>query len=154
MRSVNKVIVIGHLTRDPDVRQTSSGHKVATFSLATNRVWKDSNGQKHEAVDYIDCVAWDKLSDVLEQYVSVGQAVYVEGELRTRSWEAQDGSKRYKTEVIIKELNILTWKDGKTPPSTDQAGATNSTPAPAATPAAAPMADAAQEDVNIDDIPF
>lgn len=167
MRSVNKVTIIGHLTRDPEVRTTSTGHKVSTFSLATNRVWKDATGQKKESVDYIDCVAWDKLAEVLEMYVGVGQAVYIEGELRTRSWMGQDGTKRYKTEVICKEVNILTWKDKDSTKGTaaqQDIAATNAaptkhidTPAPSAVAPVEELADPAPapyEEVNIDDIPF
>ena len=152
MRSVNKVIVIGHLTRTPEIRQTTNGHKVATFSLATNRVWKDVDGQRQEATDYIDCVAWSGLANVLEQYVKVGQAVYIEGQLRTRSWEAQDGSKRHKTEVVIKELNILTWKEGDMPVNADESVEEASTPAAPATPSAPSIE--SDENINIEDIPF
>ena len=140
MRSVNKVIIIGHLTRDPEIRQTASGHKVATFSLATNRVWKDTNGGRQEATDYIDCVAWSGLANVLDQYVNVGQAVYVEGQLRTRSWEAPDGGKRHKTEVVVKELNILTWKDGEFAAAADRSMEDTH--------------DMGDDDINIEDIPF
>ena len=145
MRSVNKVIIIGHLTRTPEIRETANGNKVATFSLATNRVWKDASGSKQEATDYIDCVAWSGLANVLEQYVTVGQAVYIEGQLRTRSWEAPDGTKRHKTEVVVKELNILTWKDNGGEAKADEAVEKVTTPA------AVPVVD---EDINIEDIPF
>ena len=145
MRSVNKVIIIGHLTRTPEIRETANGNKVATFSLATNRVWKDASGAKQEATDYIDCVAWSGLANVLEQYVKVGQAVYIEGQLRTRSWEAPDGTKRHKTEVVVKELNILTWKDngGEAKADAEVEKVTTTTSAPAV-----------DEDINIEDIPF
>ncbi len=150
MRSVNKVIVLGHLTRDPEIRLTSTGHKVSTFSLATNRVWKDADGSKKEATDYIDCVAWGGLANVLEQYVKVGQAVYIEGQLRTRSWEAPDGTKRHKTEVIVKELNILTWKEGEMGMQAEATMAAEEAGASAPSPDAAPVDD----NINIEDIPF
>jgi len=151
MRSVNKVIVIGHLTRDPEIRVTASGHKVATFSLATNRVWKDSNGAKHEATDYIDCVAWSTLAEIMSKYVFKGQAVYIEGQLRTRSWEAPDGTKRHKTEVHLNDLNILTWSEGKEK-SEDYAETT--TTKKTEPEEKTETKEEPTEDLNIDDIPF
>ena len=107
MRSVNKVILIGHLTRQPELRQTAQGQPVTTFSIATNRVWTTSTGDKQEATEYHDLVAWGKLAEICSQYLGVGTAVYVEGRLHTRTWEAPDGGKRHKTEIVIQELNIL-----------------------------------------------
>jgi len=107
MRSLNKVTLIGNLTRDPEVRQTTNGQTVATFSIATNRYWKDANGNQNEETEYHDLVAWGKLAEVCQKYLKTGTAVYIEGRLKTRSWDGQDGHKRYKTEVIIADLNIL-----------------------------------------------
>lgn len=110
MRSVNKVILIGHLTRDPELRQTSSGHPVATFSIATNRYWTTSEGDKQESTEFHDLVAWGKLAEICHEHLNKGCAIYVEGRLHTRSWEGPDGQKRHKTEVVVNELNILARK--------------------------------------------
>lgn len=113
MRSVNKVILIGHVTRDPELRQTASGHPIATFSIATNRSWVTSNSDKQESTEFHDLVAWGKLAEICHTYVGKSTAIYVEGRLHTRKWDAPDGSKRHKTEVVITELNILSRrKDG------------------------------------------
>lgn len=123
MRSVNKVILIGNLTRDPELRHTANGQPVATFSIATNRTWTTATGEKQEAADYHDLVAWGKLAEICDQYIGKGSAIYVEGRLQTRSWEAPDKTKRHKTEVIIQELNILQRKKNgtvdETHPDTD-----------------------------------
>jgi single-strand DNA-binding protein len=107
MRSVNKVILIGHVTRDPELRQTASGHPIATFSIATNRTWVTSASEKQESTEFHDLVAWGKLAEICHKYVGKSTAIYVEGRLHTRKWDAPDGSKRHKTEVVITELNIL-----------------------------------------------
>lgn len=110
MRSVNKVILIGHLTRNPELRQTANGQPVATFSIATNRYWTTSGGDKQEATDFHDLVAWGKLAEICHQHLTKGCAIYIEGRLHTRNWETPEGVKRYKTEVVISELNILMRK--------------------------------------------
>lgn len=115
MRSVNKVILIGHLTRDPELRQTAGGQPVTTFSIATNRVWNDASGERQEAADYHDLVAWGKLAEICDQYLRTGCAIYVEGRLHTRRWEAPDNTKRHKTEVVVQELNILQRKNEQSP---------------------------------------
>ena len=107
MRSVNKVILIGHVTRDPELRQTAGGHPIATFSIATNRTWVTSSSEKQESTEFHDLVAWGKLAEICSKYVGKSTAIYVEGRLHTRKWDAPDGSKRHKTEVVITELNIL-----------------------------------------------
>ena len=110
MRSVNKVILIGHVTRDPELRQTTSGHPITTLSIATNRTWVTSASDRQESTEFHDLVAWGKLAEICHKYVGKSTAIYVEGRLHTRKWEAQDGSKRYKTEIVITELNILSGR--------------------------------------------
>ncbi|MDD4351722.1 MAG: single-stranded DNA-binding protein [Candidatus Gracilibacteria bacterium] len=112
MRSVNKVILIGHLTRDPELRQTANGHPVATFSIATNRYWTTSEGQKQESTEFHDLVAWGRLAEICHENLTKGCAIYVEGRLHTRNWDSPEGGKRYKTEVVVSELNILMRKNG------------------------------------------
>lgn len=106
-RSLNKVLLIGNLTVDPELRYTPQGTAVATFSVATNRNWIDQTGQPQEAVEFTRCVAWAKLAEVCSQILKKGRKVYVEGRLQTREWEAQDKTKRRTTEVIIENMIAL-----------------------------------------------
>ena len=106
-RSVNKVILIGNLTRDPELRYTPQGTPVASFGLATNREWT-VDGVKKEAADFHNVVAWNKLGELCAQLLAKGSKTYVEGRLQTRDWVDNDGNKRYKTEVVINEMIVLT----------------------------------------------
>jgi single-strand DNA-binding protein len=105
--NLNKAMLIGNLTRDPEVKTTPSGQNVATFSVATNRVWTNQQGQKQESVEYHNIVAWGKLAEICGQYLNKGRKVYVEGRLQTRDWEGQDGVKRYKTEIVAENMIML-----------------------------------------------
>jgi single-strand DNA-binding protein len=109
-RSVNKVILIGNLTRDPEVRYTPQGNAVASFGVATNREWT-VDGNKKEVVDFHNLVAWNKLAELCGQLLSKGSKVYVEGRLQTRDWTTDDGQKRYKTEVVIDEMIVLSERE-------------------------------------------
>ena len=107
-KGFNKVILMGNLTRDPEVRTTPSGQSVANFSLAVNRTWKDQSGQTQEAVSYIDCVAWGKAGEIIAQYLGKGRPVLVSGRLDQRSWEDKEtGGKRSKVEVIVEDFNFV-----------------------------------------------
>ena len=106
-RSFNQVILVGNLARDPELRTIPSGQSVASFAVATNRVWQDQAGEQQEAADFHNIVAWGKLADLSEQYLKKGRKVMVVGRLQTRSWDAEDGSKRYRTEVVASEINFL-----------------------------------------------
>src|SRR6478752_511173 len=105
-RSFNQVIIMGNLTRDPELRQTPGGQSVCSFSLALNRSYKGSDGNWQEAVDYIDVVAWGPLGERVAQYVTKGRPVLVNGRLQSRSWE-QDGQKRSKVEVNAQDVTFL-----------------------------------------------
>lgn len=113
MKSLNRVMLIGHLAADPEARQTKSGISVVNFPIATNHLTKDENGEKKEIVDFHRIVAWGKLADVCEEYLCKGMAVYVEGRLINRSYEDKDKNRHYMTEIVIHDLNILTWKKSK-----------------------------------------
>jgi len=104
---LNKAMLIGRLTRDPESRTTTSGQSVTSFSVATNQVWKDPQGQRQERVEYHNIVAWGKLADVCSQYLNKGKKIYIEGRLQTRDWEGQDGVKRYRTEIITENMIML-----------------------------------------------
>lgn len=106
-RSLNKVILIGNLTRDPELRYTPSGTAVCTFGVATNRDWIDASGQKQESVEYHKIVAWTKLAEICSQLLFKGRKVYVSGRLQTRNWQAQDGAERTTTEIVIDEMIAL-----------------------------------------------
>lgn len=110
VRSLNKVMLIGNLTRDVELRFTANGTPVATFGMATNKSWKDSNGDMQESAQFHNIVAWGKMAEICQQILSKGMLTYVEGELVTRSWDGDDGVTRYKTEVRISEMKLL---DGK-----------------------------------------
>lgn len=104
MRSVNKVILVGNLTRDPEMRQTPNGQSVTTFGVATNREWTTKENEKKSSAEFHECVAWAKLAEICNQYLSKGQLVYVEGYLKTRSWDTPEGVKKFKTEVVVKDM--------------------------------------------------
>ncbi len=105
---VNKVILIGNLGRDPEVRSTPSGQPVASFSLATNRRWRDKDGNRQDQTEWHNIVCWGRQAEVAGQYLSKGKQIYVEGRLQTSSWEdRQSGEKRYRTEIICENFQML-----------------------------------------------
>lgn len=115
MKSVNKVILLGNVTRDPELKSTSGGQTVCTFGLATNRVWKDAQGQRQSLPEYHNLVAWSGLADFVAQYVRKGKPLYIEGYLKTRSWDGQSGMKVFRTEVVIEDVVLLGTRDSSTP---------------------------------------
>lgn len=100
-------MIIGNVTRDPEIRTTPTGAQVASFSVATNSVWKDQSGQKQEKVEYHNIVAWRRLAEICGQYLHRGSKIYVEGRIQTRDWAGQDGVKRYRTEIIMENMIML-----------------------------------------------
>jgi single-strand DNA-binding protein len=102
----NKVFVAGNLTRDPEARTLPSGQTVVSFGVATNRVWTNQSGEKQEAVEFHNIVAFGKLADICSRYLTKGRLVLIEGRLQTRSWQGQDGIKRYKTEIITDNMQM------------------------------------------------
>ncbi|MFA5633802.1 MAG: single-stranded DNA-binding protein [Candidatus Dojkabacteria bacterium] len=113
-RSLNKVLLIGNLTRDPEMRYTNSGTPVVTFGMATNKSWKDSEGDTKELAEFHNLVAWNKIAEICQQLLAKGMKVYIEGSLNTRSWEGEDGVTRYKTEIRVDNMILLDsrGKDG------------------------------------------
>ncbi len=107
MKSVNKVILLGNVTRDPELKATTNGQSVATFGLATNRVWRDQTGQKQSLPEYHNLVAWGGLAEFCNQYVRKGKPLYIEGYLKTRSWEGTEGTKIFRTEIVIDDIVLL-----------------------------------------------
>ena len=113
MNGVNKVILIGHLGKDPDVRNTPQGTSVANFSIATSEKWSDRNGQKHEKTEWHHIVAWNKVAELCQQYLRKGSPVYIEGKITTRQWDDQNGNKRYKTEIVANQIIFLAQNHGQ-----------------------------------------
>lgn len=111
MISVNEVTLVGNLTRDPELKALPSGSKVVSFSIATNRKWKDQNGQKQEEVEYHNIVAFGKVAETIAEYFSKGKQIYLKGRLKTRSWDGTDGKKAYRTEIILEEFQFGSSND-------------------------------------------
>jgi single-strand DNA-binding protein len=111
-RSLNKVQLIGNLTRDPELRYTPNGNAVCSFSLATNRNWTTDSGEKREEADFHRIIAWNKLAELCSQFLVKGRKIYVEGRLSTRSWTGQDGTQKSTTEVVISDMILLDSKGG------------------------------------------
>lgn len=106
-RSLNRVQLIGNLTRDPELRYTPNGTAVCTFSIATNRNWTTDTGEKKDEVEFHRIVAWNKLAEICSQFLTKGRKVFVEGRLATRSWSAQDGTQKQSTEIVISDMILL-----------------------------------------------
>lgn len=113
MRTINKVILIGNVTKDPFIKTTAGEKKVATFSVATNRYYKNTAGESVSEAEYTNCVAWGPLAERAEQYLTKGKLVYIEGRLKTRIFDKEDGSKLHKTEVVISQLIFLSKRENE-----------------------------------------
>jgi single-strand DNA-binding protein len=150
---LNKVQIIGRITQDVELRQTPNGQSVTTLSIATNRNWTDGAGMKQEQAEFHNVVLWAKLAEIAGQYLQKGKKVYIEGRLQTRSWEAQDGSKRYRTEIIGENMIML---DGGG--SADATSYTPATPADSIpgndTPAVRKSIPKQEEEISVEDLPF
>lgn len=151
---LNKVMIIGRLTRDPEMRSTPAGANVTQIGIATNYVYTNQqSGQKVEQVEYHNIVLWRKLAEIANQYLRKGQRVYIEGRLQTRSWDAQDGTKKNRTEIVADNMIMLDGGRG------DNSGNGYNSPAPAQNANQSfggeelPTIQAG-EDINVDDIPF
>lgn len=106
-RGLNKVMIIGHLGRDPEMRYTPSGRPVTTFSVATSRSWSTTDGERHQETEWFNVVAWGNLAEICKQYLNKGQQVYIEGRLQTRKWEDKEGNKHTSVEIVANEMMIL-----------------------------------------------
>ena len=110
-RGVNKVILIGNVGADPELRYTPSGTAVTNFNMATNESWTDNSGDRQERTEWHRIVVWGRLAEICNQYLRKGSKVYIEGRLQTRNWEGQDGQKRYTTEVVARDMQMLDSRD-------------------------------------------
>jgi len=120
---LNKAMIIGRLTRDPEVKTIPSGQSVASFGIATNLTWTDQQGQKQERVEFHNIVCWRKLAEICGQYLRKGKKVYIEGRLQTRQWEGQDGAKRSRTEIVADNMIMLDGAPGSPASGSSQASA-------------------------------
>ncbi len=140
---LNRASVLGRLTRDPELKTTPSGKTVANMTVATSYGWKDQAGNRQEKSEFHNCVLWGKLGEIAGQYLVKGQRVFVEGRIETRSWDGQDGVKRYRTEIIAKDMIMLDGPRGS--------GGKASAPVQQGEQLPTIQAD---EEINVDDIPF
>lgn len=106
-RGLNKVMIIGHLGRDPEMRYTPSGRPVTTFTVATSRSWNTADGERHTETEWFNVVAWGNLAEICKQYLNKGQQVYIEGRLQTRRWDDKEGNKHTSVEVVANEMMML-----------------------------------------------
>ncbi len=153
--NLNKAMIIGNLTRDPEIRNTPAGQTVASFAVATNYVWTDQSGQKRDKAEFHNIVAWRRLAEICGQYLKKGSKIYIEGRMQTRDWVGQDGVKRYRMEIIAENMIML-----------DRAGAGNNAIRPEEPPMPSePIidveqavgmgdADVSEEEIKVENIPF
>lgn len=146
MAGVNKVILVGNLGKDPEVRHLDNGRAVANFSLATSETYKNKAGERVTNTEWHNVVLWTPLAEIAERFLKKGSQVYIEGKLTTRSWDDQEGNKRYTTEVVGREMTLLGSRDA----SEGNSGAM--APSTSATPAESPVSNIPEDDS--DDLPF
>ena len=144
---LNKAQIIGRITQDLELKQTPNGQNVMSFSVATNRNWTDSSGIKQEQVEFHNVVLWGKLAEIANQYLNKWSKLFLEWRIQTRSWEAQDGSKRYKTEIVWENMIMLDSK-------TDSENFSKSSHTSNNSPAVKKSSPKAEEEISIEDIPF
>ena len=159
--NINKAILVGRLTRDPEVRTTASGQTVTSISLATNRFWKDKNGQKQDQTEFHNVVLWGKLGEIAGQYLTKGQEAYIEGRMSTRKYTGKDGVERRATEVVAENMQLGSRAGqggGQTSGGYDKPAATPASQTQNQAPAAEEIPtidlDAEENEVRIEDVPF
>jgi len=151
--SLNRVQLIGNLTRDPEMKQLPGGQVVTSFGIATNMTWTDQNGERQNKPEFHNVVAWRKLAEICGQYLKKGSKIFAEGRLQTRSWEGEDGVKRYRTEVVLDNMIMLDKKGDPVEGGADFASMAAAAPKDDSEEAPAAKA-AKKEDVSMDDLPF
>ena len=150
MRGFSKAIITGNLTRDPELRTTTNGASVCTFSVAVNRVYKDASGEQKESVSFIDCSAWGKLGEMINQYAKKGTGVLVSGRLEQRSFEGKDGVRRSRTEIVVEDFNFTGSgnRDGGNSSSSYASQSSNDIPAEAV------PDDIPEGEIDLSEVPF
>lgn len=150
---INKVILYGNLTRDPEIKALPSGIQVANVGVATNRNWKDKDGRKQEAVEYHNVVVFGKQAELVGQYLRKGSPIYLEGRLQTRSWDDKDGQKKYRTEIVVESFQFGPKNGGASASSYPKTE--NSSPAQSNSKEnEIPEIEYPEEEINVEDIPF
>ncbi|MFA5155134.1 MAG: single-stranded DNA-binding protein [Patescibacteria group bacterium] len=150
--NLNKAMIIGNLTRDPELRNTPSGQSVVSFSVATNLVWTDQSGQQQKKTEFHNIIAWRKLAEICAKYLHKGSKVYIEGRLQTTDWTGQDGVKRYRTEIVAENMIMLDNKGGSNfggGQSGGQSGGQASEPT-----IEIPEEPSDEEEIRVENIPF
>ena len=155
---LNKVFLIGNLTRDPEIKAIPSGTKVASLSMATNRTWKDAQGKRQDSTEYHNVVAFGKQAETLAQYCKKGSSLYVEGRIQTRSWDAQDGQKKYRTEIVLEGFQFGPKAggsaDGQGGGAMRSNGIGDGEAPQKSAPADLDTIEYPEEEINLEDIPF
>lgn len=144
MTDLNKAMLIGRLTQTPETKAINSGQSVTTFSIATNKSWVDKSGNKKDQVEYHNIEAWGKLSEICSTYLTKGKQVFVSGRLKTQSWEDKNGIKKYKTSIVLEDMQMLDSKGDDTAPA----------PTPAQTKIEPEEINIDEDGINIADVPF
>ena len=147
--NLNKAMIIGNLTRDPELRNTPSGQTVAAFSVATNFVWTDQSGQQQKKTEFHNVIAWRKLADICAKYLHKGSKVFIEGRLQTTDWTGQEGVKRYRTEIVTENMIMLDAKGGS-----PMSGGMPSSHSGAETTIEIPDEPMDDEEIRVENIPF
>ncbi len=154
-KDFNQAIVMGNLTRDPELRTTPGGQSVASFAVATNRSWNDPSGERKDSVEYHDIVAWGKLGELASNYLSKGRKVLVVGRLQTRNWEGQDGAKRQRTEIVATDINFVGGAGDSPEGSASMPAQSSEKPAKKDSKKDdVVIEDMGEGEINLDDIPF
>ena len=151
---LNKAFIIGNLTRDPELKALPSGTKVCSFAVATNRVYKDKDGNRQESTEFHNISAFARTGELAAQYLKKGSQVYVEGRLQTRSWDGKDGEKKYRTEIIAETVQFGNRPTGGAPMGGSSASTSAASKGAEAPDAPADKIDYPTEEINPDDIPF
>lgn len=155
MFNLNRATIIGNLTRDPELRSTPNGQSVASFAIATNRRWTTQSGETQDATEYHEIVAWGKLGELAQQLLSKGKKAYIEGRLQTRQWDAPDGSKRQRTEIIAENIIALSPRgEGGFEPMNDSMPSTAPKTTKAKKADDQPADAAGTEEIDLSDLPF
>ena len=149
--NLNKVFILGNLTRDPEVRTTPGGQQVASFSVATNRVWYNQNKEKNQETEFHNIVVWGRLAEIAGQYLNKGKMVLIEGRIKTRSWQAQDGTKKYRTEIIAENMQMGPRTQGGQGGGPRQKEPQEEAPSSSADESPMP---AESEEIRTDEVPF
>ena len=149
--NMNRVILIGNMTRDPDIRTLPSGQPVASFGLATNRMWKGKDGSQQKHTEFKNIVMFGRLAEITQQYLKKGSSIMVEGRIQTRSWQGQDGAKKYKTEIVAENMQMGPRRasDTANPKQNEE-----NEPSSQANPQEVPTVEYPEDEINPNDIPF